>query len=226
MNVLHLSDTHTWHKQLRLPKNIDMVIHTGDATNYRNPYQNESEMHEFLEWYSGINIKHKIFVAGNHDTSIEKGLVTHNQIRDMGITYLHNSMVTINGINIWGSPYTPNFGRWAFMKSRQKINAVWDTIPDNIDIVATHGPPKGILDLTINHQNVCTQCGDSALFKAFRRVKPAYALFGHIHNCKNVYNTGVLHINDLETIFSNASCCTDGKWGNITSHGNVLNIQI
>ena len=33
MKIWHISDTHTFHGLLDIPENIDMVIHSGDATN-------------------------------------------------------------------------------------------------------------------------------------------------------------------------------------------------
>jgi predicted phosphodiesterase len=54
-------------------KDIDIVIHSGDCSNPRDPYNNEPEVRRFIDWYKSLPIKHKIYVAGNHDSkSIEK----------------------------------------------------------------------------------------------------------------------------------------------------------
>ena len=224
MKIWHISDTHTYQDQLIIPEGIDLVIHSGDATSWRDPYRNEPEMWKFLEWFASLEILNKIFVAGNHDTSIESGLIRADRIKDYGITYLFNETVEIDGYKIWGSPYTPTFGDWAFMKARNKIHKVWEQIPDDTDIVVTHGPPKGILDITNRRDNLQEQCGDSALLKRILAIEPSLVCFGHIHNTKDVYNAGTKQIHGLDTIFSNGSCATDNKWGAATSHGNIIEI--
>ena len=72
IKIWHISDTHTYHELLEIPKGIDMVIHSGDATNPRDPYLSEDQMQNFIRWFGSLPIKHKIFVAGNHDLCIEK----------------------------------------------------------------------------------------------------------------------------------------------------------
>jgi len=139
MKIWHISDTHTLHGFLKIPDGIDMIIHSGDVSNPSSPYLNEPEVLNFLEWFSSLDIKYKIFVAGNHDTSIEKRLVTPGQIHAKGIIYLENSSTQIGGINIWGTPCTPEFGvGWAWNRKREKMFKVWDSIPDDTDIVISH----------------------------------------------------------------------------------------
>ena len=108
MRIWHISDTHQYHDQLEIPDNIDVVIHSGDATNQRDPYRNEPEMHKFLDWYVALEIPNKVFVAGNHDASIERGLVRGDHIESLGINYLYNDSVIIGGLKIWGSPLHAN----------------------------------------------------------------------------------------------------------------------
>ena len=224
MNIWHISDTHTYHWLLTVPEGIDMVIHTGDCSNPRDPYINEKQVRDFLIWYHSLPIKYKIYVAGNHDTSIEKGLVDKQTFKDLGIIYLENEDVVIEGIKIWGSPYTPTFGNWAFMKARDKINRVWEHIPDDADIIAVHGPPKGIMDLSYSRENVLEYCGCNALKKRVLNIQPKLFLSGHIHNCEDIINAGTLKLSAYDTIFSNGSVVTDGKFGLLSSNGNVLKI--
>ena len=75
MKIWHISDTHTYHGLLDIPENIDIVIHSGDATNPKDPYLSEDEMQNFIYWYSLLPIKHKVFVAGNHDVCIERNFI-------------------------------------------------------------------------------------------------------------------------------------------------------
>jgi Icc-related predicted phosphoesterase len=210
---------------LKIPSGIDMIIHSGDCSNPRDPYNNESEVRDFIDWYKEIPVKHKIYVAGNHDTSIEKGLVTKDDFKNAGIIYLENESVVIDGIKIFGSPHTPNFGNWAFMKERTKLERFWRlAIDEDVNIVVTHGPPKGILDKSYDRENNLECCGDKSLLNRILEVQPTYSLFGHIHNCKDIVNAGIQKLSVCNTFFSNGSVVTDGRFGKLSSNGNLITI--
>ena len=134
MKIWHISDTHGYHEQLIMPENIDLVIHTGDCSNHRDPFLNEPEVWKFVDWYEKLPIPNKIFIPGNHDTSIERGLVKASDFISRGIHLLNHDWIDMNGIKIFGSPFTPTFGNWAFMKSRETINRVWEQIPEGMGI--------------------------------------------------------------------------------------------
>lgn len=225
MKLLHISDTHSYHGLLNIPEDVDIIIHSGDASNYRDKYKNREEMLDFIEWYGSLPNRCKIYVAGNHDTSIEAGLITKTDFTNNGIIYIENELYVIDGIKIWGSPVTPSFGQgWAFNKDRGKIHKVWDNIPDNIDIVVTHGPCKGILDLSYNRANELEFCGCANLRKRILKIKPKLSLFGHIHNCEDIINAGTTKLSAYPTVFSNGSVVTDGKFGVLSSRGNTFDI--
>ena len=226
MKIWHISDTHGFHNRLVIPEGIDLVIHTGDCSNHRDPFPNENEVHKFIDWYEQVPIPNKIFIPGNHDTSIERGLIKPSLFKSCHIHLLMHDWIDINGIKIFGSPYTPTFGNWAFMKSRETINRVWEQIPEGMDIVAVHGPCKGILDLSRNRQNVLEFCGDGALRKhVLDRIKPKYFLSGHIHNFEDIINTGFRYLPDYGITFSNASGVTDRRFDlGLTYNGNIFEI--
>lgn len=216
------------HKELpdHIFKDIDMVIHSGDCSNWRDPARNSHEVFEFLEWYMTVPVEHKIYVAGNHDTSIERRLHKNENFEDRGIIYLEHDWVAIGDLKIFGSPYTPTFGEWSFMKSRQTINRVWDAMPTDIDILVTHGPAKGVRDLTEERDGELKQCGDSALMKWIFKHRPKAHLFGHIHDMDGIHNQGIARFSKIDTIFSNGTCVHDGKFDlGLTSFGNVLDIR-
>jgi Icc-related predicted phosphoesterase len=225
MKIWHISDTHTYHGLLKVPEGIDMVIHSGDATNPRDPYASEQEMLNFISWFGSLPIKHKVFVAGNHDLCIERNLVTKIDFMKNGIVYLENDYAEVEGIKIWGSPFTPTFGEgWAFNKKRSALHDVWKHIPDDVDIVVVHGPPKGILDLAYHQLNCIEFCGDEALRKRMYLLNPKLCLFGHIHNNEDIINAGTMKLSNHDTIYSNGSVVTDGKFGKLSSHGNTFEI--
>ena len=225
LKIWHISDTHGFHDQLNIPEGIDLVIHTGDCSNHIDPYQNEWEVKNFLMWFEQVPIPNKIYIPGNHDTSIEKGLVKAGDFISRGIHLLMHDWINVNGVKIFGSPYTPTYGQWSFMKSRETINRVWETLPEGMDIIGVHGPCRGILDLSYNRANELEFCGDNALRKHILRLKPKYFLSGHIHNCEDIINTGFRHMPEYSITFSNAAGVTDRKFNlGITYHGNIFEI--
>jgi Icc-related predicted phosphoesterase len=174
MKIVAISDTHNRHQSLVLPKG-DMLIHAGDVSSQGK----QSQVEDFLKWFSKQDFKYKIFIAGNHDFFFER--MPEDYIKLLipeNVIYLNDSGVEIEGIKIWGSPVQPWFYDWAFNRQRgEDIKKHWDLIPLSTDILITHGPAKGILDKTI--QNVETGCED--LLNKIKEIRPKYFIFGHIH---------------------------------------------
>jgi len=152
----------------------DVIIHGGDISKVGKEY----EVEDFVDCFSNLNYQHKIFIAGNHDFFFERETNKNIQhILNNNIIYLHNSEVEIEGIKIWGSPYTPRFFNWAFNLDRgTDLEKNWQQIPADTDILVTHGPPFGILDRTVSGLNV----GCEELMKKVKEIQPKYHLFGHI----------------------------------------------
>jgi Icc-related predicted phosphoesterase len=226
MKIWHISDTHCYHNLLKVPSNIDMVIFSGDCSNPRDPYTNEHQVRQFIEWYFLLNIPIKIFVAGNHDTSIERKLILKEDFQKHNIIYLENESIVINELKIFGSPYTPSFGYgWSFNKNRNELENIWkNSIDKDVNIIITHGPPIGILDLTYNQYGKLERCGDVALLKRVMKVNPKLCVFGHIHNCRDINNQRTMKIGGLDTTFSNGSVMKDDEFGRLTSNGNIIYI--
>ncbi len=223
MKIIAISDTHEQHKWLdqflydpEFIKDVDMIICAGDTANSKSPVLNHNAQLKFIDWYAELPFKYKIYVPGNHNTSehgIYKDIYEYNNIYR-----LIHELVVINKIRIFGSPYTPTFGTgWVYNVPRHKINTYWDEIPDNTDILITHGPPKGILDLTHVNNTLTEQVGCKSLLNhVLGRVKPNYHIFGHLHDEENIFNYGYRLIGD--TTFINASI--------VDLHHNPINLPI
>lgn len=197
MRIICISDTHCKHYKLNddLQKigyeENDIIIHAGDCTSMG--YTNE--VLNFLKWFGALQYEHKIFIAGNHDFYFEEHDDISDEFKAMGIIYLMDQMVEVNGLKIYGSPWQPEFNDWAFNVSRgNSIAKKWKKIPNELDILITHGPAYGILDDTIQGLRV----GCEELYKKIMIVKPKIHICGHIH-----YGRGYKPYND--TAFVNAS---------------------
>ena len=196
--ITYISDTHTKHHKCTndLPGG-DILIHSGDIM---NSGYSVDDIYQFCDWFSGLdNYKHKIFIAGNHDRYFEDNPKDVVEILKEypNITYLQDSSIVINGLTIYGSPWQPEFCNWAFNlpKGGEELESKWAAIPENTDILITHGPPQGILDMSgapYNEPNL----GCSMLRARIDKIKPMMHVFGHIHGSAGYeFNNGTYFFN-------------------------------
>jgi Icc-related predicted phosphoesterase len=173
-----ISDTHNKHKHFTL-RGGDILIHAGDATSRGRP----EEIQRFLDWFGDQDYAHRIFVPGNHDWGFEKDWLLYKQMcEDRGIHVLYDSGVEIEGIKVWGSPVQPWFWDWAFNRHRgQDIKRHWDEIPNDTEILVTHGPPHGILDYIPTPGGGFQHVGCEELTRKIAETQIKLHVFGHIH---------------------------------------------
>jgi Icc-related predicted phosphoesterase len=221
MRCWFISDTHTHHRLLRVPANIDIVVHCGDESESGNEWFNEAEARDFFDWYSELDIPGKIFVPGNHSTAMEKGLIQPFEYPK--IHFLIHSQVEFQGLTFFGTPFTPKFFNWAYMRPRSELDSVWQTIPDCVHILITHGPPKGLLDVTLDMDTrEPVHVGSKSLTRhVTQRIKPLLHAFGHIHDERGIKNFGLQ--NEANITFVNCSCCDIGN--QLVNHGFVFDID-
>lgn len=226
MKILHISDTHGQHGKLIL-QNADVLCITGDESNNRSPHINHKEFLDFYSWLKRIRgkFKHVIMIPGNHSSWI-----FHNEgeakqmLKEIDVYLLIGEEIVLDGIKFYGEPIVPTFGEWVYMTARHKLNKYWELIPEDVDVLLTHTPPKGILDLSFKRNHDIEMCGCGALNKKVKKLKQLKAhLFGHIHNNKRIENTGLLQRGNV--VFSNATAITDGEIEKgVTFHGSLVNI--
>jgi Icc-related predicted phosphoesterase len=203
IRITFISDTHNKHKKITssLPGG-DIIIHAGDVSSVGY----EHEIKEFCKWYNSLeSYEDKIFIAGNHDWLFQKNPEKSKEILEFydKITYLQDSQIILNNgsnVKVWGSPWQPEFYDWAFNLPRGKrIAEEWDKIPDDVDILVTHGPAWGKLDRVIGEfENL----GCEELAKSIGQKKPKIHVCGHIHS-------GYGYIFDGETHYINASVLSE-----------------
>lgn len=176
MEITFISDTHNIHNEL----NEDLVggpllIHCGDVSGRGS----KREIDEFIDWFSSLPYTHKIFIAGNHDFLFERENIKESIRLPKGVHYLHDSHIIIEGIKIYGTPWQPWFYDWAFNLPRNgtELKEKFDLIPKDTDILISHTPPSGILDLVTRGYNV----GCEALKNRILEINPKINCFGHIH---------------------------------------------
>jgi len=192
MRLVLVSDTHSLHDCCKVPKG-DVLIHAGDLTNIGSM----EDIIKFNEWIGKIKCRHKLVIAGNHDWGFERNPGPAKKLLT-NCTYLMDKKAVIDGVVLFGSPWSPEFCNWAFNLPRGKpLRDKWNKIPENVDVLITHGPPDGILDET--EEGNRTGCAD--LLDVVQKIKPKIHVFGHIHE-------GYGQVKHGGTTFVNASICT------------------
>ncbi|PWY74889.1 metallophosphoesterase domain-containing protein [Aspergillus eucalypticola CBS 122712] len=200
---LILSDTHGAElPESCFEHSVDVVIHCGDLTN--SSYI--TEFQTTIKQLQRLKAPLKLVIAGNHDftldtptleqkireaglendPSVKKVYGDYEEVRTLfkheqgnGIIFLDegtHSITLPNGalLNIYASPYTPSLGDWGFQYHPERGHDF--QIEEDVDIVITHGPPRGIMDYTDNGRAGCPD-----LFMAVARARPRMHCFGHIH---------------------------------------------
>jgi Icc-related predicted phosphoesterase len=178
--IVCFADTHGHHNKLDIPEG-DILIFAGDFTGY--PDSDAKQLKKFDRWLGKLGHMHKIIIPGNHDFLFERDWYHAVSLVDNAIC-LNDSMVEVEGLKIWGSPITPTFLDWAFLRARGKtIARHWAMIPDDIDILVTHGPPYGIMDLCPPwRDHPAERAGCEDLLKRIKELKNLKLhVFGHIH---------------------------------------------
>ncbi|WP_426734422.1 metallophosphatase domain-containing protein [Myxococcus faecalis] len=195
MKLVLISDTHRRHEELEVPV-CDVLIHAGDFSRRGK----QEELESFLGWFSRYPAREKVFIAGNHDFICERDpQLTRRLAHEAGVHYLDDEEVLVRGLRVWGSPVTPRFGGMAFNRERgADIRTHWDLIPEGLDVLVTHGPPKCLGDRTFLGAHV----GCEDLLARVKQVRPRLHVYGHIHE-----SPGEQSLPDVPTRFLNVSNC-------------------
>ena len=186
IKVVCIADTHN-HRPILPPG--DVLLHAGDLTK-RGSFK---EIQAQLSWISSQPHTFKVVIAGNQDVLFDKAYLAAENDRfsvtkgysaadlDFGsVIYLQDSATTLDfpelgrRLTVHGSPWTPQHMHSAFQYPRN--NDFWskNVIPDNTDILLTHGPPWGHLDGALH-------LGCRYLAQAVEELRPRLVVCGHVH---------------------------------------------
>ncbi|TFK35271.1 Metallo-dependent phosphatase-like protein [Crucibulum laeve] len=194
-----ISDTHS--HTFNVPEG-DVLLHSGDITN-------AGQFEEFdrtITWLAGLKHQKKIIIGGNHDLPLHNGwyqqhfeepeddrisimdLLTGDRALQAGIIYLCDEKVQFRlkdggrEWSVYGSPWSPEFGTWAFGYPRSLGSILYSKFPQ-ADILLTHTPAQGIFDRTNDSELV----GCCDLRAHLLRERPILHVAGHIHEGRGAY---------------------------------------
>lgn len=205
---LIISDTHglSFPSPLLPPKHVDVVIHCGDLTQHSklDEFQTTAQLlndidadlklmiagnHDFSLDSKALQAK---LAEARRLSEIDADLVTREYGEDGAALRLLRDGQSDNIIfldegnhsfrlknsaflKVYSSPYTPNSGGdWGFQYHDKHDFA----IEPGTDVVITHGPPRGIMDMTPEKSRI--GCPD--LFASVAKAQPKLHCFGHVHN--------------------------------------------
>ena len=169
IRIVHISDTHNYHRYIPLPRG-DLLIHTGDLCgNYRAPHTTSvvDQFRDFLSWLEERAVQRFdriVFMAGNHDTYLDpvKNPTLSKHVRETllepfltkhrNVRYLCQSGTRYRGLHLYATPTTicrvesanKHMLSNAFERTNKDRFSDWQRIPPNVDILLTHMPPAGI----------------------------------------------------------------------------------
>lgn len=191
LKIVAFSDTHGHRPWFKIPDG-DVLVFAGDMTRHGHL----EEVRAFNEFLGGLPHPHKLVIAGNHDACFEKQPEASRACLT-NCTYLQDEAVTIQGVKFYGSPWQPEFRNMAFNLPRgAALQAKWELIPTDTDVLITHGPPWGHQDRTFLGSTV----GCPNLNQRVELLHVSLHIFGHIHESHGQ------SIN-RRTVFANVSAC-------------------
>jgi Icc-related predicted phosphoesterase len=145
----------------------------------------------FRFWLDSVPASQVVAVAGNHDWAFEKwenrrefeltpGETDSLVVPSLRWHYLEDRGIELFGLRIYGTPWQPRFGRWAFSVEESVLAEKFAAIPERTDILLSHSPPFGICDLGANGKN----SGSPSLLARVLHICPRLHIFGHIHDSR------------------------------------------
>jgi Icc-related predicted phosphoesterase len=185
LRLVLLSDTH-----LREPEvpDGDLLVHAGDLTLSGSL----EEIGRAARWLRSLPHRHKVVIAGNHDFAFQQEPF-QARLATAGLTYLEDESATVAGLRVYGSPWQPWVREWAFsVPEREAIASKWRQIPDGIQVLVTHVPPRDHGDFDGARNVGCPHLRD----EVEGRVRPLLHVFGHVHQAYGRYpEDGIEYVN-------------------------------
>ena len=209
VRIVAFSDIHG-ELDFKLPSG-DIAVIAGDICPCRGSHSPTAQMFwlndHFLPWcdrliqdgmYSNI-----VFIAGNHDFVFKKVVnfpgSNFHFVLPPNVHYLQDSMIELMGVKIYGTPWTPTFGRWAYMRDDADLDEIYAKIPEGLDILLSHGPAKTWGDIILKgpYSDERGNLGSESLRKHVVRAKPRHFLYGHLHEASHTVASHNIDFDDM-----------------------------
>jgi len=174
MKIVIVSDTHGHHDQLTIPE-ADVLVHCGDMFDGIERHTVHPE--QLDAWFASLPVECVVCTGGNHDDHLQMAHEAGHQPFEYARVLIDEAW-THQGVTFYGAPWVPRLQGWSFYESEQALPGAWARIPDGVDVLVTHTPPKGILDVSSRHD---LPLGCPHLLERVEALGPKIHCFGHIH---------------------------------------------
>ena len=174
-----VADTHCHHRELVIPE-CDILVHCGDYCSFERA--DHVTLSDVDRWFAEVPAKRVVCIAGNHDFALQR-----DEFRFANATYLEDSSAEIDGISFYGSPWCPELTGYAYFAETEALAETWKRIPTGVDVLITHTPPNGILDLP-SHEPRHLGCAELRI--ELLRIQPRLHVFGHVHASRGTRTLG------------------------------------
>jgi len=201
MRICCVSDLHG--ELPKIPYGVNVVLIGGDLSPSGPPLIQLAWLNShFRTWLDDLKERNiaVVGIAGNHDTIFQD---SPQLVPELPWTYLQDSSCIVQGLRIWGTPWSLPYGKWAFMRDEEFLKTRYDMI-SQADVIISHGPPYGYGDECPSKGYDWTHEGSKSLLDAIDRVKPKIVIFGHIHQGFGIYSR-----NDI-------ILCNAALWNHVT----------
>ena len=194
MKVTAISDLHG---NLINIEACDLLLICGDISplNIQKDYIQMTKwlFNEFYTWIINLPCDNIILTPGNHDFWFEK-FINQKEIHLWNkLTILIDEEINIYSdlddkwYKIYATPQCKTFGPFAYMPGNDKLDSLYEDIPENIDILMCHDSPLigyvgNIMEQADKTYPNGVPAGNPYLANAIFDKKPKYVLSGHIHS--------------------------------------------
>ncbi len=184
----------------------DICIHTGNFSTFTG-----SQITEFINYISGLPHKYKIIVGGFNENKLSSHIIRGIGRYFPNIMYLDGAATQIYGLRIYCVTYIDNDQKISY-KPFNCIN----------DIVISHYPPAGILDLNHDGENI----GSIELLENLDMFPPKICVFSGAPCTGSIIYKGILCIN--VGVYNFSVVCQNLQNTHWVKHGKptVLDIMI
>ena len=135
---------------------------------------------KFLPWCKDHKGQQIVIIGGNCDKWLYEN---RDKVEwPKNVHYLDDSVAEVNGMKVYGTSWCPHNMNGAWEVDDSKLEEEFAKIPEGLDILVTHVPPKGE-GLDLDHDTAFNNhFGSEALTKAILEKKPKIVLCGHVHS--------------------------------------------
>jgi len=190
VTLVCISDTHGQHRQLDMPPG-DILLHAGDYTLYGR----REDAEDFNAWLGTLSYQHILVIQGNHEANAPWKKEAKAMLSNAKLLVQEGVTLTVAGKN-GASVHRIKFFGLMFNWPCRGENPYFEQIPTDTDIVLSHCPARGCVDMGKGCASLRT-C-------MLEKVKPRLVVSGHEHKERGVTVVGgTTFVNAANAAFGN-----------------------